>query len=248
MSSAAIQLPIQTELPPALHYLANPVSSYLNAYPPYNNIALGALIFTPPPWPPRILLLQNAGGGTDPNAFSHYWQVPIGKPILADATLVHTLSRLVREQTGLQLAHVVTMVGTEEGPRSRQTGNIIWMKMLFVVEVTEFAPQMRQISNGPEADTFEDVSDDEPCKASMEEESDLDSVQVRLNPAKHVSHVWAPESDLKGFIDAGLYPVEERVQYHILLEAFALYRQDFAHLEQLRWTRQNVVSAQGLWS
>lgn len=60
MSSSS--LPVISELPPLLTFLANPISSYFNANPPYNNVILDILIFTPPPQPPRLLLLQHAGG------------------------------------------------------------------------------------------------------------------------------------------------------------------------------------------
>lgn len=58
MSSYALSLPISTELPPTLTFLSNPIFYYFNAAPPYNNVALGALLFTPAPQSPRLLLLQ----------------------------------------------------------------------------------------------------------------------------------------------------------------------------------------------
>lgn len=50
--------PISTDLPPTLTFLSNPIASYFNAAPPYNNVTLGALLFTLPPRTPRLLLLQ----------------------------------------------------------------------------------------------------------------------------------------------------------------------------------------------
>ena len=49
---------ITIDLPPTLTFLSNPISYYFNAAPPYNNVALGTLLFTPPPQTPRLLLLQ----------------------------------------------------------------------------------------------------------------------------------------------------------------------------------------------
>ena len=53
-----VPLPINTDLPPNLTFLSNPISYYLNAEPPYNNVMMGALVFTPPFLTPRLLLLQ----------------------------------------------------------------------------------------------------------------------------------------------------------------------------------------------
>ena len=248
MSAPSTDLPTRTELPTALNYLTNPISTYFDAYPPYNNVVLAALIFTPPPQPPRILLLQNAGGGTDPYAFSHYWQIPSGKPINADPTLCHALSRVVREQTGLELTHVSTMVGTEEGRGSRQTGKAVWMKMNFVVEVAELAPGLRSPASKPsETTAFGFEFGHEAGDPSTNGNLNLGSVQVELDPQQHNLYMWATESELKGFIHSGLYPTEERAQYQILLEAFALYRQDFSLLENLRRIRQNAASEEGFW-
>ena len=61
MSSSTLPLlplPISTNLPPNLTFLSNPISYYLNADPPYNNVKMGALVFTPPFLTPQLLLLQ----------------------------------------------------------------------------------------------------------------------------------------------------------------------------------------------
>ena len=61
MSSYAASLvpsPISANLPPNLTFLSNPISYYFNAAPPYNNVALGAILFTTSPQEPRLLLLQ----------------------------------------------------------------------------------------------------------------------------------------------------------------------------------------------
>ncbi len=248
MSFATIPTPIEPQLPPTLNFLTIPIANYFSANPPYNNVVLEALIFTPPPQPPRILLLQRAGGGADPNAFSDYWQVPRGKPLVNDGTMLDSLARIVREQTGLQISFVATMCGTEEGPGTRQTGNVLWMRMLFMVEVAELAPRVRQTSEQPDDFALEEDSGYEPSETITERESVPDSVEVRIDPGKHRLHVWASEGDLKKFINARLYPAEERIQYQIMLEGFAYYRQDFAQLENLRQARQNTAFHQGLGS
>ena len=60
-SYTALPMPpaiITTDLPPTLTFLSNPISCYFNAAPPYDNVALGTLLFTPPRQTPRLLLLQ----------------------------------------------------------------------------------------------------------------------------------------------------------------------------------------------
>lgn len=241
MSSSAIALPIATALPPGLAFLASPISNYFYSQPPYNNVTLEALILTPPPQPPRILLLQRVGGA-DPHAFSNYWQVPSGKPIFSDPTMVHAIARIVREQTGLELSHVATMSGTETGPASWKTGNMQWMRMLFMVEVAELANLSTPSSPHPESLAFDD---DQGSGNDLGQELDLGAVPLIMDKKKHRLHVWAMEEDLKEFIKSGLYPTEEATQYQVMLEAFAFYRQDFAQLECLRQTRQNSVFNQG---
>ena len=243
MSALIISPPITKYLPPHLNFLAFPISNYFSAVPPYNNVLLEAMIFTPPPRPPRILLLQSAGGGADPNAFSDFWQVPSGKPITEDETLLHTLARIVWEQTGLRLSYVGAMAGTEEGSETMQTGYGCQMKMLFMVEVVELDPRFRQTPLSSEMYSIPRSSDSEASEAGFDEEADLDSVNVRIDPEKHRLHAWATESDLRDFLGAGLYPVEEKAQYQIMLEAFAYYKHDFAQLDYLRQTRSS--SSQG---
>ena len=244
MSYTATSLPIETELPPAVSFLASPIYYYFNAGPPYNNVALEALIFSPPPRPPRILLLQHKGGGTDPNAFSSYWQIPSGKPVFEDQTLVHTLARVIQEQTGLRLSHVAGMLGSQEGPGTWQSGNLQWMKMLFMVEVAELALISMHASKQSPTPALESDHGSVSSDRSMEQGLDLDSVQVRTNPEKSGFHVWATEEDFLEFVNAGLYPVEEVIQYQMILEAFAFYRQDFARVQSLRLNRSSIGDRQ----
>ena len=265
MSTSIIPSPVERQLPPGLIFLANPISSYFNANPPYNNVILEALIFTPPPQPPRILLLQHASGGADPNAFSDYWQVPSGKPSLDDLSLLHALARVVREQTSLTISYVATMSGSEEGPGNWFSDSALWMRMLFVVEVSELAPKSRRnfeepvalaldgesnyessdAGAEPETLALDGESNYEPSDTSVEPESESVLAEVKIDPSKHRSHVWATEEELTEFMNSGLYPADEKTQYQIMLEAFAYYRQDLAQLKRLRQIRQNTHSGQG---
>ena len=60
MSSYAplVPSPISTDLSPTLAFLSNSIYYYFNADPPYNNVIMGALLFTPTLLSPRLLLLQ----------------------------------------------------------------------------------------------------------------------------------------------------------------------------------------------
>ena len=245
MSSSKDAWRFSTQLPHDLIFLANPISSYFSANPPYNNVILQALIFTPPPQPPHILLLQCAGG-TDPHAFSAFWQVPSGSLSLSDQTLLHAMASIIHEQTGLQLSYVVTMSGTEIGPKPNAwTGRSQWMRMLFMVEVVELRMIAERGAKSPEEFAFDEDSEYGDQGSDISQEPDLDAVNVTMNPEKHRLHVWATEEDLREFIKSGLYPIEETAQYQVMLEAFAFYRQDFAQLNYLRQQRQGANSSHG---
>lgn len=51
--------------------------------------------------------------------------------------------------------------------------------------------------------------------------------------------------DLREFIKPKLYPIEEKAQYQVMLEAFAFYRRDHAQLKCLRQQRQGANSSHG---
>ena len=238
--------PIATLLPRDVAFLANPISCYFNANPPYNNVILQALILTPPPQPPRILLLLCAGG-TDPHAFSAFWQVPSGPPPYSDQTLLHAMARIIREQTGLQLSDVVTMSATEIGPSPNAwTGRSQWVKMLFMVEVAELGMIAGRAAKSPEAYALDNEGEVRDQGSEISQGPDLDAVNVTMNPQKHGLHVWATEEDLREFVKSRLYPVEEAAQYQAIVEAFAFYRQNFAQLNYLRQQRHRANSNHGI--
>ena len=172
-------------------------------------------------------------GGTDPHAFSDFWQLPSGSPKISDPTMLHTLARIIFEQTGLRLTSVVTMSGTEVEPGTFETGNALRMRMLFMVEVAELGPM--QLDNSPFGKDF-------GCGS---QEIDINSVQIALNLSKHRRHVWSREKDLKEFINSGLYPIEEKAQYRMMLEAFVFQKQNRAYLESLNQQRQSAGSSHG---
>ena len=93
--------------------------------------------------------------------------------------------------------------------------------MLFMVEVAELGPIQPQKS--PLGMDF----------GYAIREFDVDSVPIALNFGKHRQHIWSREEDLKEFINSGLYPIEERAQYRMILEAFVFHGQNLAYLNSL---------------
>lgn len=172
-------------------------------------------------------------GGTDPHAFSDFWQIPSGSPKSSDPTMLHTLARIISEQTGLRLTKLVTMSGTEEEPATFETGNAPRMRMLFMVEVAELGPM--QLDNSPFGKDF-------GCGS---QELDISTVRIDLNLSEHRRYVWSREEDLKEFINSGLYPIEEKAQYRMMLEAFVFQRQNLAYLESFNQQRQSAGSSRG---
>ena len=141
--------------------------------------------------------------------------------------MLHTLARIVFEQTGLRLTSIVTMSGTVVEPATLETGNAQRMRMVFMIEVAELGPML--LDNSPFGKGFGFGS----------QELDIDSVPIALNLSKHRRHTWSREEDLKDFINSGLYPIEEKAQYRMILDAFVSHKQNLAYLESLDQQRQN---------
>lgn len=147
--------------------------------------------------------------------------------------MLHALARIIFAQTGLRLQSVVTMSGTEIEPASFETGNAQRMRMLFMVQVAELGPM--QLDNSPFGKDFGYGS----------QGLDVDSVPITLNLGKHRQHLWSREEDLKEFMNSGLYPIEERTQYRMMLEAFVFHKQDLAYLDSLNQQSQSAASSHG---
>lgn len=224
MSSSPPPWPIQSELPAELTFLANPISSYFDAKPPYNKASLGVLIFTPSPHPPNLLLVQ-VYLTADPHAFSCVWEAPTGSPMAEDLTMLHSLARITFAQTGLHLSRVHTMSGSQVGPGTIESGNAQWMKLHFTVQVSELETDPSDQSYlGPKHS--DSIHDGMKLEATTAGAKDLNSVPVLLDPTKHQKHAWVTESDLQEFVNSGLFPTEETKQYQSMLDAFSLQRQD----------------------
>ncbi|KAG8528883.1 uncharacterized protein KY384_006572 [Bacidia gigantensis] len=193
------------------------VSQFMTALQqPYNNARFGALIFTPPTLPPRLLLLQRTGS-SDPNAFSGAWDIPSGFPQAHDDTLLFTLVRVVEQQTGLNIHSIISMAGSEKGPDPEVSDGLQWMKLFFSVEVEELSGTFTK----SHSNTF-GTDRDGALEASY---PDYNAVLISLDQTRHQQYFWATEKDLQEFLDSSLYPPWERTQYEIMLHAFELLKQ-----------------------
>ena len=181
----------------------------------------------------ELTLKSLTAGGTDPHAFSDFWQIPSGSPKPSDPTMLHALFRIIFDQTGLLLTSVVTMSGTDIEPAVSGTGSAQRMRMLFLVEVAELGPI--QLQNSPSGEDFGNES----------HQLDINSVPITLDLGKYRQHAWSREEDLKEFINSGLYPIEERAQYRMMLEAFVLHRQNLAYLHSFNQRSQTGGSGYG---
>ena len=115
------------------------------------------------------------------------------------------------------------MSGADMDPAS---SNVQRMRMLFVIEVTELGPT--------------------PFGKDSEYGSQglaVNSVPINLDLGNSRRHVWSSEEDFKEFVNSGLYPMEERAQYRMMLEAFVFHKQDLAYLHTVNRQSQRPTSS-----
>lgn len=170
-------------------------------------------------------------GGPDPHAFSDFWQVPSGSPKPSDPTMVHALARIVLDETGLHLTSVFMLSGTQQEPPSIGTGKSQSMRMFFMVEVAELGSA--QSANSPFGK--------DPNYESQE--LDVSTVPITLDFGRHRRYAWSTEGDLEELINSGLYPVQERPQYRMMLDAFVFHKQNLAYLHSLNSHFQDASSS-----
>ena len=235
--------PITTELPSELAFLANHISMYFNADPPFNNASLGALIFTPPPHTPRLLLIQVLKT-SDPHAFSNLWEIPNGMPKPSDLTLLHALSRIILEQTGLHLSRVYSMPSSQTGPSDG--GGSQWMKLQFSVQVSELEGDEDRFSHQQALAYAAGVPEDYNFETARSQVRDPNKIPIKLNSATHSKHAWATEEDLIEFANTGLYPTEAGNVYQPILDAFALYKQDCESVKNRKKSRDETQPPEAL--
>ena len=124
--------------------------------------------------------------------------------------------------------------GTKEEPPSIGTGNLQSMSMLFMVEVAEL--ESAQSSNSPFGKDFNYES----------RELDVSTIPITLNFNRYRRYTWSTEGDLQELINSGLYPVDERPQYRMMLDAFVFHKQNLAYLHSLNPHFQDASSSRGL--
>lgn len=139
--------------------------------------------------------------------------------------MLHALARIVFDETGLQLTSVNMMSDAEKEPASVECGKPQKLRMLFMVEVSELGSV--QSGTSPFAKDFGYGS----------QGLDISSVPIALKFGKYRRHAWSTEEDLNELMNSGLYPVEERAQYRMMLDAFVFHKQNLAYLETFDPTR-----------
>jgi 8-oxo-dGTP diphosphatase len=111
---------------PSLSHLAQPARALLEATPHAEALAIGAYIFSGP----RILLLRRA----PTESWANRWEVPGGGAEVIDTTLLDTVVREVKEETGLDVMYIPEVLGFADFTTS---GGLEVRKWGFVVEVRE---------------------------------------------------------------------------------------------------------------
>lgn len=183
MSTTITSAPF-TPHPSLAPYTVTP-AQYLSANPHLTNLVVGALILHNNN---RVLLIQRAPR----DGFGLKWECPGGCVDMSDESILHALSREVREETGLLVSHVAGVVDELEFDGG---GGSRWRKITFLVEVSR---------SGLEGDNGEGVS---PV--------------VRLSAEEHVGAVWAAEGDvLAGRVEEREIEFAYDAQRETILEVF----------------------------
>ena len=148
--------------------------------------------------------------------------------------MLHALARLILDQTGLRLTSVITLSGSEKEFTTFKNGEAQRMRLLFMVEVAELGSV--QSGNFPYGND-----------SGYESQGlDVNSLPIALDFGMYRRHAWSTEEDLEELVNSGLYPVEERAQYRMMLHAFVFHKQNLAYLDSLNQHSQGVSSSRGL--
>ena len=180
-----------------------------------NNVRLDALIFASDNELWRLLLLQSYAN-FDPYAFSTSWGVPCDSPKASDRTLLGALSRIVNEQTGLQLhgvglvaepKHTSDELHTRIGRRQRT--------LRIVVQVKELQPYLD--ADRPALQTSSTLINKNSSSFCS---PDYRSIPISLADSLHSQHMWATKNELEEFLSSGLFPSEDQEDLQELVAAF----------------------------
>ena len=163
--------------------------------PPYNaltnkGIASNAPLNAPIE-PARLLLLQRTS--TDTN-FPDLWEVPWGDSEFTDQTVLHSVERVMLDETGLHLKRFLGQIGNGE---EIETNQGLSVRLSFEIEITEMA--------------LCDNTGKCTCPA-------LNDVQIKVDPDQHQDFVWVTEEDIVDEIFTLVAPQEKDV----ILQAFQL--------------------------
>ncbi|CAF9936715.1 hypothetical protein IMSHALPRED_010872 [Imshaugia aleurites] len=224
--------PIQIHIPPSLHHLAIPLSTFLSQNKGYAKLVVSSYIFTSSisvnPGP-HLLLVQRAASEY---SFPNLWEVPGGSCEASDPTILHSLAREAFEETGLRLTRFNRQIGsgfdfvTGYGVRQKR-----WRKLSFEIEVAEIEANDMSCgkSGGVEKARAKDaVAEDGVVRVDAIDqagkEGELDGVSITLDPEEHQAYAWVTEEE----INEGKYAIVTAEQKDLMLEAFTLRKADEA--------------------
>lgn len=137
--------------------------------------------------PARLLLLQRPS--TDTN-FADLWEVPWGDSELTDQTVLHSVERVMLEETGLHLKRFLKQIGNGEESETSQGSSV---RLSFEIEITEMAV----LDNTGKC----------TCPA-------LNDVHIEVDPAQHQDFVWVTEEDVLDEIFTLVTPQQKDVILH----------------------------------
>lgn len=211
MSAIDAPKPISIHIPASLSHLTVPLAKFLERYPKYRMLAVGACIFSPSSQnPSRLLLIQRAA---TERSFPNLWEIPGGSSEFSDPTVLHSVAREVFEETGLHLTKFVTEVG--DGIEFRTSVKKLWLKLSFEIEVAE----LNHISEESSQRASSSISKENSSNTNM-----MESVAITLDPEEHQNYAWVIEEDLRNYtVNTGPYPLVTEDQRQMLLEAFVLH-------------------------
>lgn len=109
------------------------------------------------------------------------------------------------------------MSDAEKEPASVECGQPQRLRMLFMVEVSELGSI--QSGTSPFVKNFGYGS----------QGLDINSIPIALKSGRYRRHAWSTEEDLNELMNSGLYPVGERAQYRMMLDAFIFHKQNLAY-------------------
>ena len=151
--------------PPSLATYNVSVPAYFCANASISALIVGAVVFSGD----QVLLIQRAASDFGPLM----WEIPGGTcEAQRDPTVLHSLARELREETGLHLRRITKFVDEVEFDEGGKPG-FTWRKITFEVEV------------------------DEGYGLSASESKEAITAAVKLDPEEHQDWGWATKRDVE---------------------------------------------------